>query len=290
MPKKSSKEPYIQELKIPKTILYTGKVLQALSLNWATKFAARIFATPIKYPMPQREWHMNEQSVQKRFIIPSINKEIVAYEYGKPSTKKILLVHGWSGRGTQLVKIADALVALGYQTISFDAPAHGKARGKITHMGEFIESILFLEKHYGPFTAAIGHSLGGMSLLNAIKRGLSLQKLVIIGSGDIVSDIVSDFVKTIQLKPIIAKKIQEYYQKKIGEEMNAFSASEAAKSVTIPVLVVHDEDDKDVPVSSAVNIHKHLKNGELYITKGLGHKKILGNGTVIDTICKYIKP
>jgi esterase/lipase len=42
------------------------------------------------------------------------------YQYGQ-SDKKVLLVHGWSGRGTQLVKIADALLKSGYSTISFDA-------------------------------------------------------------------------------------------------------------------------------------------------------------------------
>jgi alpha-beta hydrolase superfamily lysophospholipase len=51
--------------------------------------------------------------------------------------KKILLVHGWSGRGTQLFKIADELLKQGYSTISFDAPAHGKSPGK-TIMVDFI--------------------------------------------------------------------------------------------------------------------------------------------------------
>jgi hypothetical protein len=51
--------------------------------------------------------------------IPTINKSVVVYQYG--SDKKVLLVHGWSGRGTQLVKIADALLKSGCSTISFDA-------------------------------------------------------------------------------------------------------------------------------------------------------------------------
>ena len=41
--------------------------------------------------------------------IPSINRNIVVYEYGQ-SDKKVLLIHGWSGRGTQLFKIADELI------------------------------------------------------------------------------------------------------------------------------------------------------------------------------------
>jgi alpha-beta hydrolase superfamily lysophospholipase len=84
--------------------------------------------------------------------------------------KRVLLVHGWSGRGTQLFKIADELLKQGYSTISFDAPAHGKSPGKTTIMVDFITTIE-INKQFGPFDAAIGHSLGGMSVLNA-KKGL----------------------------------------------------------------------------------------------------------------------
>ena len=155
-------------------------------------------------------------------------------------------------------------------------------------MEEFIQSILFLEKQYGPFQYAIGHSLGGMSLLNAINSGLTIKKLITIGSGDMVSDIVNDFVRALGLKPKIAIMLQEYYKDKIGKEMDSFSASLVAKNVNIPVLVVHDEDDKDVPIEAALHIQKNLEKGELYTTKGLGHKKILGNGMVIDKILQYI--
>ena len=41
--------------------------------------------------------------------------------------------------------------------------------------------VLEIEKQFGPFEFAIGHSLGGMSILNAIKQNLSIKKAVIIG-------------------------------------------------------------------------------------------------------------
>jgi pimeloyl-ACP methyl ester carboxylesterase len=59
--------------------------------------------------------------------------------------------------------------------------------------------------------------------------------------------------------------------------MENYSASFSAKSVTIPVLIIHDKDDDDVALKAAHNIHKHLKNSTLMITEGLGHRKILGD-------------
>ena len=277
-----------QSLKIPKSILITAKLLEVTSSKLAMKFAAKLFTSPIKYKLPKREIEMDKNSLQQNVTISSIEKEIVVYSYGK-SDKKILLVHGWSGRGTQLVKIADEMLKLGYTTISFDAPAHGKSPGKTSNMTEFIASILELEKNFGPFEFAIGHSLGGMSILNSIKRGLKVKKAVIIGSGDIVEDIMDDFVEKLGMNIAISKKMKAGFEKKIGETMDSFSAYVAAREVSIPVLVLHDKDDEDVPVKAAYHINENLKESELVITEGLGHRKILGDAKVIKKITDFLK-
>ena len=283
-----NKEIEAQTLKIPKVILITAKLLEVISTKLVTKFAAKLFTRPIKHKIPKREFHMDKKSIQEIVFVPSINKEIVVYHYGK-SEKKILLVHGWSGRGTQLVKIADELLNLGYSTISFDAPAHGKSKGTSSIMVEFIASILEMEKQYGPFEFAIGHSLGGMAILNAIREKLKVRKVVLIGSGDIIQDIIDDFIKKLELNPEIGIKLREHFEKKYGVEMNYYSASNAAKEVLIPVLIIHDENDVDVNVKAAYNIKENLKISELMITKNLGHRKILGNNEVIQSIVTFIK-
>ena len=283
-----NKEIEAQTLKIPKVILISAKLLEVISTKLVTKFAAKLFTRPIKHKIPKREFHMEKESIQEIVFVPSINKEIVVYHYGK-SEKKILLVHGWSGRGTQLVKIADELLNLGYSTVSFDAPAHGKSQGNSSIMVEFIASILELEKQFGPFEFAIGHSLGGMAILNAIREKLKVRKVVLIGSGDIIQDIIDDFIKKLELKPEIGIKLREHFEKKYGVEMNYYSASNAAKEVLIPVLIIHDENDVDVNVKAAYNIKENLKISELMITKNLGHRKILGNNEVIQSIVTFIK-
>ena len=285
MSKKKQKQS--QVIEIPKPILYTAKFLQAISPSLTTKFAAKLFTTPIRHKLPKRELHMERESVQKSIMVPSINKEIVVYEYGK-SDKKVLLVHGWSGRGTQLVKIADELLKMGYMTISFDAPAHGKSKGNYSIMTEFIASILELEKQYGLFEFAIGHSLGGMSVLNAIKQNLNVKKAVTIGAGDIIQDIIDDFIKKLQLKPEYGIKLRDHFEKRFVGKMDDYSAYKAAKTIKIPVLIMHDKEDDDVSVKAAYHIHEHLQGSELVITEGLGHRKILGDEAVINKIKEFI--
>ncbi|TWI00663.1 pimeloyl-ACP methyl ester carboxylesterase [Flavobacterium tiangeerense] len=279
---------HTQSLKIPTIILHTCKLIAFFSPKLVTLFAAKLFTTPTKYKVPKRELTMESKSLKSSLHIPAINKEIVLYEYGK-SDRKILLVHGWSGRGTQLFKIADALLQKNYKTISFDAPAHGKSNGSSGVMTDFIASILEIDKIHGPFDGIVGHSLGGMSVLNAIKNGIKVNKGIIIGSGDVVSDIINDFIAKLKLDPKIGLSLRAHFEEKYKDDMNNYSASHAAKEVHIPVLVIHDEDDPEVPVSAAHNIHNHLKKGELLITNGLGHRKILGNSKVIEVTIAFLE-
>jgi len=193
---------------IPTSIIYTGKILQFFSTNLATKFAIKLFGTPLRHKTPERE-KMMAKSAQKELVhIPELKKDVMVYTYGY-SKRKVLLVHGWSGRGTQLYKIADKLLENGFMTISFDTPAHGKSPGNFTMMTEFIATSKYLEEKFGPFEIAIGHSLGGMAVLNSLKRFLSVKKAVIIGSGDIISDIIKSFVKKLDLSNKLVEKMKQ---------------------------------------------------------------------------------
>ena len=154
-------------------------------------------------------------------------------------------------------------------TISFDAPSHGKSKGNFSIMTEFIASILEIEKKYGPFEYAIGHSLGGMSVLNAIKQNLNVKKAVTIGAGDIIQDIIDDFIKKLELKPEYGVKLRDHFEKRFVGKMDDYSAYKAAKEIKIPVLIMHDKEDDDVSVKVAYHIHKHLEGSELVITEGL---------------------
>ena len=53
--------------------------------------------------------------------------------------------------------------------------------------------------------------------------------------------------------------------------------------------MVHDENDYEVPVKAGINIHQHVKNGDLLLTQGLGHRKILGDSNVIKKIIEFSK-
>ncbi|UYW02545.1 alpha/beta hydrolase [Flavobacterium agricola] len=281
-----NKQPSLQ---IPKAIVTTAKLLEKVAPSLLLKFAYKLFITPINYPTPEREKDMIKNSVIETCYIPAFKKKVAVYKYKNPDAlKKVLLVHGWSGRGTQLFSIAKEMAKLGYQVISFDGPAHGKSEGKKSTMKEFIQTIQEVDKQYGPFEFVIGHSLGAMAVANALNEGLVVKKAVLISGGDIVTDVIADFVDHLKVDTSYNKKLQDKFEKEYQLKMNDYSVSAVAKNITIPCLIIHDTTDTDVKVEAAYNIHKHLPGSELVITEGLGHRKILGDKTVIQKIISFL--
>ena len=282
-----NKKTLIPSLFIPIPVRCFAKTLELISSKLASFFGIKLFITPVNFPIPKREQYMLKSAQKKRLHIPEIKKEIEILSYGY-SKKKVLLVHGWSGRSTQLFAFADKLLENGFMVISFDGPAHGKSTGRTTMMPEFLKTIEKINTTFGPFEAAIGHSFGATSLYNAAATFLDIKTFIAIGSGDRISDIISNFAKNLYLKEKSAKKIQLGLEKKWMIHIDDFSSSSVAKKIKIPVLVVHDIIDGDVPVSCAYRIRQNLEKGSLFITNGLGHTKILRNNEVINKSIKFI--
>ncbi len=287
IPKKNSSIQKKSSFKIPDHVIRTGKILQFFSTTLATNFALKIFRTPPKFKIPEREGMMRESAKKEIITIPAINKEIMVYEYGY-SKQKVLLVHGWGGRGTQLYDIADNILENRMMIVSFDAPAHGLSKGDTTNLTEFVAAINYINEIYGPFEAAIGHSFGGVALLAALKVNHFIKKIVVIGIDCSNNNVIDNFVKKLQLKQKVATKIKKRLTTLFKKDIESVSPCETAKFTVIPTLILHDTQDLDVDVSNAFKIRQNLVNGEILITNGLGHHRILRNKKVINRIIDFL--
>ncbi|WP_430927408.1 alpha/beta hydrolase family protein [Polaribacter marinivivus] len=274
-------------LQVPKFVSLFFKIIQHISSKLTIILASKIFVTPIKFKTPKREIGMLNTSQKSKLFVSKIHKEIEVLSYGF-SNKKVLLAHGWAGRSTQLFMIANTLLEKGFMVISFDMPAHGESSGKKTNLLEYIETIKALHNNYGPFCAAVGHSFGGMALMNTQKEETIFNCLITVGSGDKTSTILNNFSNNLGLQNKFGKKLRTYFEQKWNQNVDNFATSNVAENVTIPVLIVHDVNDGDVDVSCGINIRQNLSNGKLLITKGLGHTKILRNKKITNRIVKFI--
>jgi len=279
-------ENLISSFVVPKKIKRIAKTIQFFSPKLAMLFANKLFKVPFKFKTPEREKVMWESAQKKRIKVSSLDKEIDVLSYGY-STKKVLLVHGWAGRSTQLFMIADKLLEKGFMVISFDATSHGNSEGKDSSLIEFIEVIKQVHHDFGPFESAVGHSLGGMAVYN-VANELQLKNFVTIGAANRVSGVMRRFVAGLGLKPKISVKLKKHYDELFKIDVDSLSSLTKAEEIEMPVLVIHDAKDGDVPVSCAKNIRQNLKRGSLLITNGFGHTKILRDKETMSRVVNFI--
>ncbi len=101
--------------------------------------------------------------------------------------------------------LAATLAATGAEVIAVDFPGHGRAAGRVLHMGLAVKAIAAAERRFGAFDAAIGHSFGGAALMVAaagMLPGVAAvlpEKLALIGSPSEMHWLFKDFGRMIGL-------------------------------------------------------------------------------------------
>lgn len=274
---------------IPVWMRLTFKNLECVSPYSAMRAAAYIFSKPLKFKMPEKEKQALKGCVMQMKQIQSIDTRIATFTW-ENSGEKVLLAHGWSGRGMQLYYIAESLHKEGYHVVAYDAPAHGKSEGKLTNMLQMVATISHLDKAENGFNYIIGHSFGAMAIFNYCKTNINrVKKIVTIGSSDNMRTIFTEFITSIGLSNKILGRMIAYFEKKYSVLIDDFSPSVAAQNIQTPTLLIHDEEDYDVSVNCADRISKHHPNAKVIKTKGLGHRRILKDKRVMQHIKSFIK-
>ena len=95
------------------------------------------------------------------------------------------------------------LLARGYRVVWFDQPGHGDSGHGRVALPDFVRAVEALAATHGPFTAAIGHSLGAASLGLALRRGLALERVVFLSSPASIDEHARNFARLLGITPRI---------------------------------------------------------------------------------------
>lgn len=262
-------------------------IMERISPYLAMRLAAYIFSKPLKFKRPKKEQKALRLCNQGKEYIDQIDRTIATYTWAS-SGKKVLLAHGWSGRGTQMHRIAETLYEDGYHVVAYDAPAHGKSSGKQTNILQMIATIAHLDITYG-FDYLIGHSFGGMAIFNYCKTPNNVKKIVTLGAADNMRTIFDNYIQSVGLQQKTSDRMTSYFEKKYALKIDDYSPFVTVQKLQIPTLILHDEGDYDVRVDCADNIAKQHPNATLIKTKGLGHRKILRDEAILQHIKSFIQ-
>tara|TARA_B110000977_G_scaffold80188_1_gene107380 strand:+ start:1033 stop:1887 length:855 start_codon:yes stop_codon:yes gene_type:complete len=273
-------------LRAPKWLRTSFTILEKLSPFITSRIASFLFFTPIRFKAPKLE--QEYLNTAKTITISYKNNKVKVYEWGD-GEKAILLVHGWAGRATQVAHLAEPLINAGYKVYSFDAPAHGNSNGRHTHFLEFSELIIELKTRFPDIESIIGHSMGGSACVHAITKGFNPKKCITIGAPASVDWVLKSYCEQINVSDKVIKIIKAHLENKFAQQFEDLSLRTMVKEINTPGLIIHCEDDEDAPVESAKQIHANWKNSTLVLTQNLGHRRILKNKEVAETIIDFLK-
>jgi len=267
---------------------YCIRVLTFLSPPLAARLVNFLWFRTYRHEEPRREQRLLQSAQWQTMLFA--DKTVQLYRWGNRQDPTVLLVHGWNGRGAQLGSFVSDLVEQGYHVIAFDAPGHGRSSANSTSLPEISQLIQQLAQQHGPFHAGIAHSFGGLCLMHAVHSGVTMDKAICIASAFNAERLVQFFAKMMQVKPKIIERQKRLLEQQFGENIwQQFSMPEMVQRTPTLGLLIHDEEDDAIPVERSKLIAQAWADSELVLTTGLGHRRILRDKKVINTVLMYLK-
>lgn len=252
----------------------------------AARQAYRLWFRIQRHSLPAREKTALENALCK--FIDSNTKRIATYAWGDTGPL-VLLVHGWSGRGTQLASFVDPLLKAGYRVVSFDAPAHGKSEGDETSAVEIVEIMELLEKQHGPFHAIVTHSFGGLCAAAALRNGMTAERAVFVSPPATLIDLLEKFAEILHLSGKIQLSMRKLCELQFGKDVwQRMATVENVRKLSLPGLIIHDENDREVSWKEGEEVAAAWPAARFVKTTGLGHRRILRDPAVIAAVINFL--
>lgn len=257
------------------------------------RLAANLFLRTHRAGRPPREKEWLHQAEPGRLLVGG--QRVATWTWGPKSSSAlgdqapaVLLVHGWEGRGSQLGALATELAARGVRAVAFDAPGHGSSEGSWSTLPKIADAMLAVANRIGPLAAVVAHSAGTASTTWALRNGLDARRAVYLSPPGELSTFATMFGDALGLTPRVQRGIQRAVERKIGMPWDELHGLAVARTMTTPLLVVHDRDDLEVPLAGGRDLAAAWPGARLVATRGLGHRRLLRDPGVIETVLGFV--
>lgn len=260
------------------------RVLSQAAPRHAVERAIRVMLTPPRHPFSDAELAALEEA--SLVPVPLIPGRLIAWRWGRAADPAVVLVHGWGGRGTQLRSFIEPLLARGFAVVAYDAPGHGMTGGAESSLPHVLQGLNAVLDHLGPVHAIVGHSLGGAVAAMALAQRPTIKRAVLIAPPASLADSSRRIAVALQWTEALRAAVQRRIEYRFGMNWSDFEAERASGAQ--PVLVIHDRQDREVPIGEG---HRHVRSwphARILETDGLGHRRVLEDPTVIAASVDFL--
>lgn len=222
----------------------------------------------------------------------------------------ILILHGWGSCAKNWGKVKELLEKGGFQVFVPDLPGFGQNPSPATawNIDNYVEWVKdFTEKNNLGQFFLLGHSFGGsVAAKYSLRYPEDINKLFLAASAGIRKKTrEKDFFKKVSplfrsfslLKMIFYRffvksdyqytlgTMRETYLNVINEDISALFSQ-----IKVPTVIIWGKKDDITPISDAYFINKEIKNSQLEILPGIGHRiRVEAPELLLEKIIQHTK-
>jgi pimeloyl-ACP methyl ester carboxylesterase len=259
-------------------------VVGAIAPGFAARGAARLFLTPRPRSGPSAWGDL--AATATAVPLSFAGEPLDAWAWGRGP--RVLLSHGWGGRGSHLSRLVPALVDRGFQVVAFDGPAHGRSRARRTDLVEFATLLGQIERQLGGVHAMIGHSFGASAIVYALRLGAAPRAVVLLSPFADSDTNVRRFARSLRLSARLHARTRAALLRYFDEHADGWDLGAVARDRTTPALLIHDRDDAEIPYRESVKLAAAWPGARLSTTVNLGHRRILKDPDVVRDAVTFV--
>lgn len=230
---------------------------------------------------------------------------------GNKETPLIILCHGFHSHKNRLryIQLSTSLCKKGISNFRFDFCGHGESEGNFSDItiteavGDILQSIKFIKDLGYRKIGLFGSSFGGNAAMMAASKTTDIFILTL----DSPVSNYEEREKILGLTQMVIKWKEKGYRiyedenhkyrlnYSLHEDYKNNDSYKIARNIKIPVLIMHGDNDTEVPVSQSIKISKLIPDCKLEIIKGgdhnnskKEHRELLIKG-ITDFIVKHLK-
>lgn len=259
--------------------------LQSVAPDAAARAAVHLFfRTQRLAPKPGEQ---DVLATASSFTIPFQGEALSAWTWG--SGPAVLLVHGWNGRATQLGSFVDPLVASGFRVVAFDHVGHGASTGASTSLVQMAEAVACVARIAGGAHGVVAHSLGaGAAVLAMHDRIVAPERAVLVAPPLAPEPWFRQLGAALGLDPRTYSLARAALERRVGRTFDELHVPTLARSLRQRALIIHDRDDREVPIEAGEALSYAWPGSRLLVTAKLGHQRILRSPGVIESARRFL--
>lgn len=262
------------------------RIAATLAPSFADAWAERLFLTPPR--LGEADDAAYDLSDGVAGAVAHRGRRLATWTWGPRDAPAVLLVHGWGGRAAQLRHFIYPLRGYGYRVVTFDQPAHGRSEGRLSGLPDFAEAVAQVATQAGGVRALIAHSLGAPAAAYAAAHGLAIEAAVLVSPPTDLVGYSRRFARWLGMPEWLRDAMQAAIEERYGVRWTAFDLERLGPRMDARALVVHDRDDRHVPLAQGRRFANAWPGARMLETQGLGHGRILSADPVVRAAAAFI--